>query len=79
MSSDLTDSLVARVRESFEPTGVLSRAADHFRQRDGQTDMALAVARTIEDGGVLMRGSRDFADLAAYRCFIDELSGRHNA
>ena len=34
--------------------------------------------KTIEDG-VLMRGSRDFADLAAYRCFIDELSGRHNA
>lgn len=54
MSSDLTDSLVARVRESFEPTGVLSRAADHFRQRDGQTDMALAVARTIENGGVLV-------------------------
>jgi hypothetical protein len=26
-----------------------------------------------------MRGSRDFADLAAYRRFIDEVSGRHNA
>jgi len=34
--------------------------------------------KTVEDG-VLMRGSRDFADLAAYRGFIDELSGRHNA
>jgi hypothetical protein len=34
--------------------------------------------KTVEDS-VLMRGSRDFADLAAYRRFIDELSGRHNA
>src|SRR5260370_410126 len=34
--------------------------------------------KTVEDG-VLMRGSRDFVDLAAYRRFIDELSGRHNA
>jgi len=33
---------------------VLSRAADHFRPRTGQTDMALAVARTIETGGALV-------------------------
>jgi hypothetical protein len=33
---------------------------------------------TVEDA-VLMRGSRDFCDLAAYRQFIDELGGRHNA
>jgi hypothetical protein len=34
--------------------------------------------KTVEDA-VLMRGSREFCDLAAYRRFIDELSGRHNA
>ena len=34
--------------------------------------------KTIEDA-VLMRGSRDFIDLAAYRRFIDEVGGRHNA
>jgi hypothetical protein len=34
--------------------------------------------KTVKDG-VLMRGSCDFVDLAAYRRFIDELSGRHNA
>ena len=33
--------------------------------------------KTVEDA-VLMRGSRDFADLAAYRRFIDEVTGRHN-
>ena len=34
--------------------------------------------KAVEDG-VLMRGSRDFVDLTAYRGFIDEVSGRHNA
>ncbi|RYX89282.1 MAG: ATP-dependent DNA helicase [Comamonadaceae bacterium] len=42
------------VREAFAPGGVLSRAADHFMARDGQTEMAMAVARTIEHGGVLV-------------------------
>jgi hypothetical protein len=34
--------------------------------------------KTIEDA-LLLRGSRDFADLAAYRQFIDEVIGRNNA
>ncbi|MEO8654667.1 MAG: IS21 family transposase [Ramlibacter sp.] len=34
--------------------------------------------RGIEDA-LLMRGSRDFADLPAYRRFIDEIVGRRNA
>src|SRR5690349_4340363 len=42
------------VREAFAPGGVLSRAADHFVPRAGQTDMAVAVARTIESGGALV-------------------------
>jgi ATP-dependent DNA helicase DinG len=42
------------VREAFAPGGVLSRAADHFRPRPGQTEMALAVARTVEQGGALV-------------------------
>ena len=28
---------------------------------------------------LLLRGLRDFEDLAAYRCFIDEVVGRRNA
>src|SRR3712207_5536641 len=32
----------------------------------------------IEDA-LLLRGSRDFADLAAYRRFVDEVVGRRNA
>ncbi|MDM0013628.1 ATP-dependent DNA helicase [Variovorax sp. J22P168] len=46
--------LEQEVREVFAQGGVLSHAADHFRERDGQTQMALAVARTIEQGGVLV-------------------------
>ncbi len=34
--------------------------------------------RAINDA-LLLRGSRDFADLDAYRAFIDEIVGRHNA
>jgi ATP-dependent DNA helicase DinG len=40
--------LALEVEEAFAPGGVLSRAAEHFRPREGQTEMALAVARAIE-------------------------------
>jgi ATP-dependent DNA helicase DinG len=50
----LEHGLQPMVREAFAADGVLSRAADHFLPRQEQTDMALAVARTIEDGGVLV-------------------------
>ena len=46
--------LESDVRDAFALDGVLSRAAEQFRERDGQTQMALAVARTIENGGVLV-------------------------
>ena len=42
------------VRDAFAPDGVLSRAAEQFIPRAGQTEMALAVARTIEAGGALV-------------------------
>jgi ATP-dependent DNA helicase DinG len=41
-------------REAFVPHGALSRAAQQFRPRTGQTEMAAAVARTIEAGGALV-------------------------
>lgn len=40
--------LAIEVEEAFAPGGVLSRAAEHFVPRSGQTEMALAVARAIE-------------------------------
>ncbi|RYF75403.1 MAG: ATP-dependent DNA helicase [Comamonadaceae bacterium] len=47
-------SLSEQVLEIFAVGGALSHAADEFREREGQTAMALAVARTVEDGGVLV-------------------------
>ena len=47
-------SIEQEVREAFAQDGVLSHAAEQFREREGQTQMALAVARTIDQGGVLV-------------------------
>jgi len=41
-------SLASQVLAAFAPDGVLSRAAEHFVSRSGQTEMALAVASAIE-------------------------------
>ena len=47
-------SLQESVREAFGPDSRLSRLVQEFRPRPGQTDMALAIAKTVEDGGVLV-------------------------
>lgn len=46
--------LVQQVRAAFAEDGVLAQAAEHYRPRQGQIDMAEAVARTIADGGALV-------------------------
>jgi len=46
--------LAETVREVFAPGGVLARADAHFTPREGQTEMAVAVARTVEEGGALV-------------------------
>ncbi|WCM90191.1 ATP-dependent DNA helicase [Acidovorax sp. NCPPB 3576] len=48
------ESLVHAVQAAFEEGGVLSLAQAHFSPRAGQTEMALAVAETIEQGGALV-------------------------
>jgi ATP-dependent DNA helicase DinG len=42
------------VLDAFGPDSVLARAVEDFRPRAGQTEMALAVADTMEHGGVLV-------------------------
>ena len=46
--------LQQQVRAAFDPASALARAAQHFRPRQGQLDMALAVAAVIEEGGALV-------------------------
>ncbi|MCC6992763.1 MAG: ATP-dependent DNA helicase [Acidobacteria bacterium] len=46
--------LVDAVTRAFAADGPLARALPQFEPRDGQRRMALAVAETIDEGGVLM-------------------------
>jgi ATP-dependent DNA helicase DinG len=46
--------LIDAVTRAFAGDGPLARALPQFEPRDGQRRMALAVARTIDGGGVLM-------------------------
>ena len=46
--------LEREVQEAFAPHGILSRATEQFVARSGQTEMALAVARAIENPEVLV-------------------------
>ena len=42
------------VREAFEPGSRLGQLLEEFRPRPEQTEMAVAIARTVEAGGVLV-------------------------
>jgi ATP-dependent DNA helicase DinG len=46
--------LLTAVRRAFEADGPLGHAGDAFRPREPQTEMAMAVARAIEEGGALV-------------------------
>ena len=46
--------LTQRVLQTLSAEGVLSQALAGFKPRDGQTDMALAVSETVEEGGQLV-------------------------
>jgi ATP-dependent DNA helicase DinG len=43
-----------RVQIAFAQAGTLSQMVDGFRPRQGQSDMAAAIASTLEEGGVLV-------------------------
>jgi ATP-dependent DNA helicase DinG len=46
--------LLQQVRAAFADAGTLSQMVDEFRPRQGQSDMAAAIASTLESGGVLV-------------------------
>ncbi len=46
--------LAERVADAFGPGGALARTLPDFEPRAGQADMALAVARVFDEGGVLL-------------------------
>ena len=52
--SIVSERLTDVVREMFTPQGPLARATPFFQPRQGQTEMAMAVAETLENGGSLV-------------------------
>ena len=46
--------LPAAVAAAFASDGTLARTTERFQPRSSQTEMALAVARTVEEGGALV-------------------------
>ena len=73
---DLTrryDALVAHY--GMEPT----RNNPGVAHENGSIESAHGHLKKAIEDALLLRGSRDFADLAAYRGFIDEVTGRRNA
>ena len=50
----MTTALVQAALAAFGEGGPLARADDGFRTREGQTRLAVAVAETVEQGGVLV-------------------------
>jgi len=54
MSSHNTSEFIGLVQSAFSSDGVLARNTSHFQPREGQTQMALAVAKTLQNGGSLV-------------------------
>ena len=54
MSSENTSEFIGLVQSAFSSEGVLARNTSHFQPREGQTEMALAVAKTLQTGGSLV-------------------------
>ena len=49
-----TTEFIGLVQSAFSAEGVLARNTVHFQPRQGQTEMALAVANTLQSGGSLV-------------------------
>jgi hypothetical protein len=56
-----------------------SRNNPGLAHENGSIESAHGHLKAAIADALLLRGSRDFADLAAYRRFVDEVVGRHNA
>jgi transposase InsO family protein len=56
-----------------------SRNNPGVAHENGAIESAHGHLKAAITDALLLRGSRDFPDLAAYRAFVDEVVGRHNA
>ena len=54
MTAPLESEFIGLVQSAFSAEGVLARNTSHFQPRSGQTQMAVAVAQTMQNGGSLV-------------------------
>jgi len=80
MDKAAQDDLTTRVEALYQHYGMApSRNNKGVAHENGSIEGPHGhLKRAVEDA-LLMRGTRDFADLGAYRSFIDEIVGRINA
>lgn len=77
---DATKDLTARYEALCAHYGMMpTRNTKGIAHENGSIESAHGHLKKAVEDAVLLRGSRDFADLAAYRRFIDEIIGRRNA
>jgi hypothetical protein len=80
LDRDAQDDLTRRYEELCAHYGMTpTRNNPGIAHENGAIESAHGHLKKVFGDELLLRGSRDFADLAAYRCFIDEVVGRRNA
>jgi hypothetical protein len=80
LAREAQDDLTRRYEELCAHYGMTpSRNNPGVAHENGAIESAHGHLKKAIEDELLLRGSRDFADLAAYRGFIDEVIGRRNA
>jgi transposase InsO family protein len=80
LDRDAQDDLTRRYEELCAHYGMTpTRNNPGVAHENGAIESAHGHLKKVLGDELLLRGSRDFADLAAYRRFVDEVVGRRNA
>ena len=80
LDHDAQDDLTQRYEELCAHYGMTpTRNNPGLAHENGAIESAHGHLKKVLGDELLLRGSRDFADLAAYRRFVDEVVGRRNA
>jgi transposase InsO family protein len=80
LAREAQDDLTRRYEELCVHYGMTpSRNNPGVAHENGAIENAHGHLKKVVEDELLLRGSRDFADLDAYRRFIDEVIGRRNA
>jgi len=80
LAADAQQDLTQRYRELMAHYGMLpSRNNTGVAHENGAIESAHGHLKQALEDALLLRGSRDFVDLASYRAFVDAIVGRRNA